>query len=130
MYVRPPKSPPTSPPFPAPRLFRSRPPATGSHRGRIRWCGRPSAEPDAGASSCEPPADEAADQAQGPFRLFKKGGMPAIRQDHHLGWRRHPLGDDVDLRARTVLIRLALDRQDRSEEHTSDLQSLMPISYA
>src|SRR3546814_1895332 len=37
--------------------------------------------------------------------------------------------DPLDIRAK-LLARLAADRRGRSEEHTSELQSLMRISYA
>src|SRR3546814_2121717 len=54
----------------------------------------------------------------------------ALRQAHHLGARLHarPLLGQHELAAAEVGRRIA--EQERSEEHTSELQSLMRTSYA
>src|SRR3546814_8090762 len=77
--------------------------------------------------------------------LFRSGGLsvarrPAAPPARGLGrpfhrrheWRDHPLLDNISLAAdAATLSPIALFlHADRSEEHTSELQSLMRISYA
>src|SRR3546814_8268451 len=62
--------------------------------------------------------------------LFRSPGYPGV-VDHDVDFRMR-LGQTVPLRfvAHVKLEEWAADRFSRSEEHTSELQSLMRISYA
>src|SRR3546814_10450093 len=55
-------------------------------------------------------------------------GRGTEHDGHHQRGHRHPIEADVGIRPPTLAAQLRCD--ERSEEHTSELQSLMRISYA
>src|SRR3546814_1150524 len=125
MIRRPPRSTRTDTLFPYTTLFRSE-----EHRQPDR---SPQAEIDQGARA----EQRLADRRRDPARLFGRGiveraivDQPARPADlrHHAvaGVDAQRAGDAADLRPLADVDA----RRARSEEHTSELQSLMPISYA
>src|SRR3546814_7985632 len=122
MVRRPPRSTRTDTLFPYTPLFRSGI-AVGEHGdpdvlARARRQGDGAAHDLIGLAGVDPEADRQLD------RFVEAGGAEALHQLDGLG-RREQLLTVVALRRVCVLLALR-----RSEEHTSELQSLMRISYA
>src|SRR3546814_4130323 len=61
-----------------------------------------------------------------PFRSEAREGLGQIRQT----WRSRVASELADSQAKFAALRRTLPALQRSEEHTSELQSLMRISYA
>src|SRR3546814_1135104 len=61
------------------------------------------------------------------FRSRGEGGRRRAANDHHL---ERAIGRDFRAESLDAAPDLAVQRVERSEEHTSELQSLMRISYA
>src|SRR3546814_4448084 len=100
MRRRPPRSPRTDTPWPYTTLFRAVP---GEQGRRI----------------------ELLDHRLAPARVVQRGGAPDCQAKGGAGH-----GPDTDDRARQVDTAEGQHVDHRSEEHTSELQSLMRISYA
>src|SRR3546814_1514865 len=82
-----------------------------------------------GAAGLQGLAREA--QSREAVRVRSFEGKPCERSEiKSLRRRRHPVGPGKRIGDRCAHIRRAELCQDRSEEHTSELQSLMRISYA
>src|SRR3546814_9471640 len=57
-------------------------------------------------------------------------GGPCVERDRAQRERRHPIWGEPDVLGERIEGRFRIGRHLRSEEHTSELQSLMRISYA
>src|SRR3546814_10084134 len=114
MIRRPPRSTRTDTLFPYTTLFRSRATERVEQRQAVRQrqiVGDPLAETDAGVDDDLRRVD--------PGRHARRD---AVAQ--------HVIDVEQRVRIAAALVRVALCRRGRSEEHTSELQSLMRISYA
>src|SRR3546814_4457145 len=70
------------------------------------------------------------DRGAVPARSARAIGAGAVDEARHLSRRRDRLRDRADGRRMTAREPVAPFKRRRSEEHTSELQSLMRISYA
>src|SRR3546814_3225610 len=124
MIRRPPRTTRTDTLFPYTTLFRSSAPETGKHRWGTTPPGAPdrdSRQPPLGQAACATPTEPGADSDA----LAPRSAHPRTsRQVYREGTASRRCTRERRAKHATAL------RAGRSEEHTSELQSLMPLSYA